>query len=186
MAAKRYPSRDVSYRETPGILEQMQPETSFVVCFLRGDVVHMGERLCRESFIEFVSLLKDAEKLRHECNYLHRLPLPNRTLIVSRPSTSLIPLIWPDQLLEHSRDCFGREKHAEYRDDMGGVGSFNRSNRTLYIAKMQESPDKKQTEETLLRHFGEWGKIVKCQGSFLHSLDAKCLPHTLPHHQRPS
>ena len=28
---------------------------------------------------------------------------------------------------------------------------------------MQESPDKKQTEETMLRHFGEWGKIVKCK-----------------------
>jgi hypothetical protein len=67
------------------------------------------------------------------------------------------------QLIDYSRDCFGREKHAEYRDDMGGVGSFNRSNRTLYIGKMQESPDKKQTEETLLRHFGEWGKIVKCE-----------------------
>ena len=45
---------------------------------------------------------------------------------------------------------------------MGGVGSFNRSNRTLYIGKMQESPDKNQTVETLMRHFGEWGKIVKC------------------------
>ncbi|EIW71835.1 hypothetical protein TREMEDRAFT_28366 [Tremella mesenterica DSM 1558] len=78
----------------------------------------------------------------HECNYLHRLPIPS-------------------QQTDHSRDCFGREKHAEYRDDMGGVGSFNRANRTLYIAKMQESPDKKQTEETLLRHFGEWGEIVK-------------------------
>jgi RNA recognition motif-containing protein len=64
--------------------------------------------------------------------------------------------------VDYSRDCFGREKHADYRDDMGGVGSFNRSNRTLYIGKMQESPDKKQTEETMLRHFGEWGKIVKC------------------------
>ena len=57
--------------------------------------------------------------------------------------------------------CFGREKHAEYRDDMGGVGSINRVNRTIYIAKMGETPDKKQTEETLLRHFSEWGKIVK-------------------------
>lgn len=44
---------------------------------------------------------------------------------------------------------------------MGGVGSFNRQNRTLYIGKIQESPDKKQMTETLLRHFGEWGKIVK-------------------------
>ncbi|ORX40740.1 putative nuclear mRNA splicing, via spliceosome-related protein [Kockovaella imperatae] len=79
----------------------------------------------------------------HECNFLHRLPLPSH------------------QLPDNSRDCFGREKHADYRDDMGGVGSFNRVNRTLYIAKMGESPDKNQTKETLLRHFGEWGKIVK-------------------------
>jgi RNA recognition motif-containing protein len=54
---------------------------------------------------------------------------------------------------------------------MGGVGSFNRSNRTLYIGKMQESPDKKQTEETMLRHFGEWGKIVKCKLSALVIID---------------
>jgi RNA recognition motif-containing protein len=44
---------------------------------------------------------------------------------------------------------------------MGGVGSFNKVNRTIYIAKMGETPDKKQVEETLLRHFSEWGKIVK-------------------------
>ncbi|WVR07818.1 pre-mRNA-splicing factor CWC2 [Kwoniella sp. DSM 27419] len=79
----------------------------------------------------------------HECNFLHRLPLPNH------------------QLPDNSRDCFGREKHADYRDDMGGVGSFNRVNRTLYVGKIQESPDKKQAEETLLRHFGEWGKILR-------------------------
>lgn len=66
-------------------------------------------------------------------------------------------------MIDHSRDCFGREKHADYRDDMGGVGSFNRSNRTLYIGKIHESPDKDQSKETLLRHFGEWGKIDKCE-----------------------
>ncbi|OCF32172.1 pre-mRNA-splicing factor CWC2 [Kwoniella heveanensis CBS 569] len=79
----------------------------------------------------------------HECNYLHRLPLPNH------------------QLPDNSRDCFGREKHSDYRDDMGGVGSFNRVNRTVYVGKIHESPDKKQTEETVLRHFGEWGKILR-------------------------
>ncbi|ODO05438.1 pre-mRNA-splicing factor CWC2 [Cryptococcus wingfieldii CBS 7118] len=79
----------------------------------------------------------------YECQYLHRLPLPSH------------------QLADHSRDCFGREKHADYRDDMGGVGTFNRQNRTLYIGKIAEHPDKKQMEETLLRHFGEFGKIVK-------------------------
>lgn len=30
-------------------------------------------------------------------------------------------------------DCFGREKHGSYRDDMGGVGSFRKVNRTIYI-----------------------------------------------------
>lgn len=94
----------------------------------------------------------------HECNFLHRLPIQS----MSHPFAQT-PILIPGQLVDYSRDCFGREKHAEYRDDMGGVGSFNRANRTLYIGKMQESPDKKQTEETMLRHFGEWGKIVKCE-----------------------
>lgn len=93
-------------------------------------------------------------------DYLYRVSAVNEYLV--HVNYKLIPL---GQLIDYSRDCFGREKHAEYRDDMGGVGSFNRANRTLYIGKMQESPDKKQTEETMLRHFGEWGKIVKCKSS---------------------
>nr|GAT53456.1 cell cycle control protein [Mycena chlorophos] len=48
-----------------------------------------------------------------ECDYLHQLPDPD------------------DQLPDTSKDCFAREKFADYRDDMGGVGSFNRQNRTL-------------------------------------------------------
>jgi len=85
-----------------------------------------------------------------------------RFQIVSRPDVQRVALTI-GSLIDHSRDCFGREKHADYRDDMGGVGTFNRVNRTLYISKMQESPDKSQSQETLLRHFGEWGKIVKCE-----------------------
>jgi hypothetical protein len=46
---------------------------------------------------------------------------------------------------------------------MGGVGSFNRTNRTLYVGKVHESPDRDQGKETLLRHFGEWGKIERCE-----------------------
>ncbi|KDN38269.1 hypothetical protein K437DRAFT_259466 [Tilletiaria anomala UBC 951] len=56
-----------------------------------------------------------------DCTYLHRLPPP-------------IPL--PDQ----GRDIFGREKHGDYRDDMGGVGSLQRVNRTLYIGRVHEEP----------------------------------------------
>ncbi|CAD6571212.1 MAG: Pre-mRNA-splicing factor [Tremellales sp. Tagirdzhanova-0007] len=128
------------YPETLDIHEPMLRATNFAASFSLEDVVPMG------AFPAVHHPLQHAEMdcfFRHECNFLHRLPLPSH------------------QLPDHSRDCFGRERHADYRDDMGGVGSFNRSNRTLYIGKMQESPDKKQTEETLMRHFGEWGTIVK-------------------------
>lgn len=39
------------------------------------------------------------------------------------------------------RDIFGREKHGDYRDDMGGVGSLQRVNRTLYIGRIVEESD---------------------------------------------
>lgn len=51
-----------------------------------------------------------------DCEYLHRLP--NTYDIYSG-----------------NVDCFGRDKHSDYRDDMGGVGSFMRQNRTLYVGK---------------------------------------------------
>ncbi|KAG6332768.1 hypothetical protein ID866_6324 [Astraeus odoratus] len=78
-----------------------------------------------------------------ECNYLHTLPDPDNAL--------------PDS----SKDCFAREKFADYRDDMGGVGSFNRQNRTLYIGRIKETGPGPETEEIVIRHFKEWGDIEK-------------------------
>ncbi|GAA98997.1 uncharacterized protein L969DRAFT_50778 [Mixia osmundae IAM 14324] len=78
--------------------------------------------------------------LGSECEFLHRLPLPQHKL--------------PDA----SRDCFGREKHAGYRDDMGGVGSFTRQNRTLYIGRVTMT---RNTDEILEKHFNEWGEIER-------------------------
>ena len=103
-----------------------------------------------------------------ECNFLHRLPPP-----IALP--------------EQGRDIFGREKHGDYRDDMGGVGSMQRVNRTLYIGRiheeprigshssMQSDPNKAKkgslmkrkfeelspTEKVLWRHFSEWGEIER-------------------------
>ncbi|KAK0566899.1 Pre-mRNA-splicing factor [Tilletia horrida] len=57
--------------------------------------------------------------LGSECTFLHRLPATNYN---------------PEQ----GRDIFGREKHGDYRDDMGGVGSLQRVNRTLYIGRLVE------------------------------------------------
>ncbi|TNY21386.1 Pre-mRNA-splicing factor CWC2 [Rhodotorula diobovata] len=75
-----------------------------------------------------------------ECTYLHRLP----------PAQHVLP--------DASLDVFGREKHSGYRDDMGGVGSFNRQNRTLYIGRLRETRD---TAEVVEEHFAEFGEIER-------------------------
>lgn len=58
-------------------------------------------------------------------------------------------------------DCFGRDKHSDYRDDMGGVGSFMRQNRTLYVGRIHVTDD---IEEVVARHFAEWGQVdrIRC------------------------
>jgi RNA recognition motif-containing protein len=53
-------------------------------------------------------------------------------------------------------DCFGRDKFSDYRDDMGGVGSFTRQNRTLYCGRIHVTDD---IEEIVARHFAEWGQV---------------------------
>ena len=72
-----------------------------------------------------------------ECEYLHRLP-------------GIFDTFNPNV------DCFGRDKHSDYRDDMGGVGSFMRQNRTLYVGRIHVTDD---IEEVVARHFAEWGQI---------------------------
>lgn len=74
-----------------------------------------------------------------DCEFLHRLP----TLFdIFRPNV----------------DLFGREKHGEYRDDMGGVGSFMRQNRTIYCGRIHVTDD---IEEIVARHFAEWGQVER-------------------------
>ncbi|KAK6349666.1 Pre-mRNA-splicing factor [Orbilia brochopaga] len=75
----------------------------------------------------------------HECEYLHRLPTIH-------------------DMFNPNIDCFGRDKHSDYRDDMGGVGSFMRQNRTLYIGRIHVSDD---IEEIVARHFAEWGQVER-------------------------
>ena len=73
----------------------------------------------------------------HECDYLHRLPTLH-------------------DLYNPNVDCFGRDKSSDYRDDMDGVGSFMRQNRTLYVGRIHVTDD---IEEVVARHFQEWGQI---------------------------
>lgn len=74
-----------------------------------------------------------------DCEYLHRLPTVY------------------DQFQPHV-DCFGREKFSDYRDDMGGVGSFMRVNRTIYVGRIHVTDD---IEEIVARHFQEWGQVER-------------------------
>ncbi|KAL5119048.1 Pre-mRNA-splicing factor [Pleosporales sp. CAS-2024a] len=74
-----------------------------------------------------------------DCEYLHRLPT--------------VTDMFPSNI-----DCFGRDKHSDYRDDMGGVGSFQRQNRTLYVGRIHVTDD---IEEIVARHFQEWGQIER-------------------------
>ncbi|KAF9881161.1 hypothetical protein CkaCkLH20_01311 [Colletotrichum karsti] len=74
-----------------------------------------------------------------DCEYLHRLPGIH-------------------DMFNPNVDCFGRDKHSDYRDDMGGVGSFMRQNRTIYVGRIHVTDD---IEEIVARHFAEWGQIER-------------------------
>ncbi|RKF76214.1 Pre-mRNA-splicing factor CWC2 [Golovinomyces cichoracearum] len=75
----------------------------------------------------------------HECEYLHRLPAIH-------------------DMFNPNVDLFGRDKHSDYRHDMGGVGSFMRQNRTIYVGRIHVTDD---IEEVVARHFAEWGQIER-------------------------
>ncbi|CAG8495397.1 14626_t:CDS:2, partial [Racocetra fulgida] len=67
-------------------------------------------------------------------------------------------------------DVFGRDKFNEYRDDMGGVGSFNRENRTLYVGYIHINPDMEASRKKDI-------KILKDKGvafvTYMSSLNAE-------------
>ena len=81
--------------------------------------------------------------LGYECSWLH-----------------VAPTVEFDAKLDVTRDCFGRERHEDVREDQSGVGSFSADSetaRTLYVGGMA-SP-RSSIHETVYRHFSEWGKV---------------------------
>lgn len=114
----------------------------FCLFFARG--------ICTYNFHAWMAVHDDeATMLTHsatgpkgqDCEYLHRLPTIH-------------------DLFNPNVDCFGRDKHSDYRDDMGGVGSFMRQNRTIYVGRIHVSDD---IEEIVARHFAEWGQIERAR-----------------------
>lgn len=79
-----------------------------------------------------------------ECQYFHR-----------------VPTLQDDAVAGQLHDCFGRERHANHRDDMDGVGSFNNPSRTLYVGGILKSTyrNQEEVEAALWKHFGEWGEV---------------------------
>jgi hypothetical protein len=53
-------------------------------------------------------------------------------------------------------DVFGREKHKLHSENMGGVGSFEKDCRTLYVGRLGRHRD---LEDLLWKEFGEWGEV---------------------------
>lgn len=60
---------------------------------------------------------------------------------------------------------------------MGGVGTFTRQNRTLYVGRIKETGTGPETEEVVKRHFKEWGEIEKsaCQSILVLAMHADIL-----------
>ncbi|OEH74018.1 hypothetical protein cyc_01745 [Cyclospora cayetanensis] len=81
-----------------------------------------------------------------ECRYKHR-----------------IPTLEDEYTLEWSRDIFGRERHKDHRDDMGGAGSFNHECKTLFVGGLQVDPLEEDGIQSLERFlweaFGVWGDL---------------------------
>lgn len=90
--------------------------------------------------------------LGHKCAYLHHVPAEEDQL---RYATS------GNQML----DCFGREKFGEYREDMGGVGSFHTVNKTLYVGGItgalrgEDGVTPRKIESRIRYLFGQLGAL---------------------------
>jgi len=58
--------------------------------------------------------------------------------------------------IDLAHDVFGRERHRLHKDDMGGVGTFDKECRTLYVGGLG---NRSTLEKLLWIDFGEWGEI---------------------------
>lgn len=76
-----------------------------------------------------------------ECKFMHRLP--------TKQDEARIPI---------TKDVFGRDKFSTDREDMSGVGNFNRDSKTLYITNLKNISGL-DMNECITRHFKEWGRL---------------------------
>jgi len=74
-----------------------------------------------------------------------------------------VPTEEDEKKLENTKDIFGRDRFAKDRDDMGGVGTFNRENRTLYINGIVKPQGQtwQDVYDLYYREFSKFGPIQK-------------------------
>jgi len=79
------------------------------------------------------------------CRYYHRVPTKEDA-----------------EKIENLRDVFGRSRFATHRTDMGGVGTFSKECRTLYVTDLKtvESVNaNKEMMRIIYENFSPWGEI---------------------------
>lgn len=70
-----------------------------------------------------------------------------------------VPTFEDCEKTDNMKDIFGRTRFSAHRQDMGGVGTFTRECKTLYITNIKGNGDKKDTVKLLYQAFSPWGKI---------------------------
>ena len=101
----------------------------------RADYTNPGAPLC-------VHFVRGACVNGKDCTYRHCAPTEQDETNTDAP-----------------HDVFGRNRHGTFRDDMGGVGSWHKECKTIYVGQICATPSEPQMTETLARHFGEFGVI---------------------------
>jgi hypothetical protein len=62
--------------------------------------------------------------------------------------------------LSITSDIFGRDRHDDDRQDMGGVGTFNRENTSLYVnGLVRPKAGWKALDGIVRKHFGACGDL---------------------------
>eukprot|EP00922_Rhytidocystis_sp_ex-Travisia-forbesii_P029139 GHVS01042674.1.p1 GENE.GHVS01042674.1~~GHVS01042674.1.p1 ORF type:complete len:407 (-),score=65.70 GHVS01042674.1:63-1283(-) len=139
----KFASRPGEYGVTPA---KDPAETTCVpstdVGYTRADKIadHQGQYYC-------YYFAKGCCGMGEKCQFRHKVPTEEDELT-----------------LEASRDVFGREKHADHRDDMGGTGTFEADCRTLYIGRIHVDRtrpefDSKHLLDVVASTFSQWGPI---------------------------
>ncbi|OII73395.1 cell cycle control CWC2-related protein [Cryptosporidium ubiquitum] len=81
-----------------------------------------------------------------KCKYFHRIPTEE-----------------DDALVSPMYDVFGRERHAQHKDDMTGTGSFNKECRTIFVGDLYINRSKTNylegVNKVIKREFSVWGPV---------------------------